>query len=70
MGSLRSRNSDSSKPGVMGGLLTNSGVNLVTGGIYKCDKEDTSFYCRLLKFFNTVSLFSPGAIAHSAITLS
>jgi hypothetical protein len=46
------RTASSDKPGIMSGILANSGVNFVTGGVYKCDKSDDSFYCRLLKIFN------------------
>lgn len=47
---VKSRKSNSS---IGRSIMANSGVNFVTGGIYKCDKEDNSFYCKLLRIFNT-----------------
>ncbi len=52
----RSRSRTSGEPGIGKSILANSGVNFVTGGIYKCDKNDDSFYCKLLKIFNIVMI--------------
>ena len=52
----RSRSRASGEPGIGRSILANSGVNFITGGVYKCDKNDDSFYCKLLKIFNIVMI--------------